>query len=375
MNYIQLIGGGCLGIVIAWLVRYFIQRFDEFTPRALTSVVSVVAGGAVLLFLQTEQSVLLVYPIGLVLGFMFYPLSRLPLDLRPDKTVHGPSPDSHGPDSLSLDESVGNQEPITTKDIRDMLKDARRKCTLQDYEGADEILKKLEATHPQDFDVLKAQFYLYVDPKCKLMTAEEIGKFILKKRKLFDDNPEYHRLVAFVYMEMRDEAKIKGAVSHFSIREKAIEAANKAIELDNGNPRWHRLLGYTHYWFGGIEEAIEITESALKMAKDKGLAEEIVSCKNNLAFYYATTRNKEYEERARKYSEEVCGNREDAIMYLDTLAYVKWKFARDDKELEEAASIFEMALKKNPFDANVSRHLTECLQELKWNELRKSADA
>ncbi|HCJ67087.1 MAG TPA: hypothetical protein DHV62_07135, partial [Elusimicrobia bacterium] len=67
MSIIAVVGSLSLGIVIGWLVRYFIRRFKSFTPKALGSVVSIIAGGAVIKFLEADKSVWWFYPIGLLM--------------------------------------------------------------------------------------------------------------------------------------------------------------------------------------------------------------------------------------------------------------------------------------------------------------------
>ena len=77
MTIIGSIGATCLGIVIGWLVRYFIRRFTRFTPMVLGSVLSIVLGGAVLKFLAADKSLWAFYPTGLLLGFVLYHFSAL----------------------------------------------------------------------------------------------------------------------------------------------------------------------------------------------------------------------------------------------------------------------------------------------------------
>jgi hypothetical protein len=74
MNIIPAFGATCLGIVIGWLVRYFIRRFDKFNPQVLGSVISIVAGGAVVRFIGADPNVWWFYPIGLFAGFVLYTL-------------------------------------------------------------------------------------------------------------------------------------------------------------------------------------------------------------------------------------------------------------------------------------------------------------
>lgn len=71
-NIIPEIGSTSLGIVMGWLVRYFIRRFDKFNPKVFSSVVSILVGGVIVKYLGTDQNVLWFYPIGLLLGFAIY---------------------------------------------------------------------------------------------------------------------------------------------------------------------------------------------------------------------------------------------------------------------------------------------------------------
>jgi hypothetical protein len=71
-QYVPAIGATCLGIVIGYLVRYFIRRFSNFGAGALGSVITIILGGAVIKFLEADRSVWWFYPIGLFLGFAFY---------------------------------------------------------------------------------------------------------------------------------------------------------------------------------------------------------------------------------------------------------------------------------------------------------------
>jgi hypothetical protein len=66
------IGCASLGIVIGWLVRFFLYRMKSFTPKALSSIVSIVAGGAAIRFLEHNSGPVWWYTIGLLLGFIIY---------------------------------------------------------------------------------------------------------------------------------------------------------------------------------------------------------------------------------------------------------------------------------------------------------------
>jgi len=73
-NVVPSIGSTCLGIVIGWLVRFFIWRFKQFSPSVLSAVVSVILGGAVAKYLgpTNDPNVWWFYPIGLLVGFVVY---------------------------------------------------------------------------------------------------------------------------------------------------------------------------------------------------------------------------------------------------------------------------------------------------------------
>lgn len=66
------IGVTCLGVVVGWLVRYFIRRFKKFAPGVLSSLLSIILGGAVLKFLAVDNVTIWYYPIGLLAGFVAY---------------------------------------------------------------------------------------------------------------------------------------------------------------------------------------------------------------------------------------------------------------------------------------------------------------
>src|ERR1035441_9414277 len=72
MNVVPAIGSTCFGIVIGWLVRFFIFRFRTFTPNVLSSVISLMCGAATMRFLSADPNVLWFYPIGLLIGFIAY---------------------------------------------------------------------------------------------------------------------------------------------------------------------------------------------------------------------------------------------------------------------------------------------------------------
>jgi uncharacterized membrane-anchored protein YhcB (DUF1043 family) len=89
-NWIPPIGSICLGIVVGWLARYFLFRFQTFTPQIFGTTLSIVLGGIVIRFLTDlpDKVVVWCYPIGLLLGFVIYSLVAYftPNDIAPGKT-------------------------------------------------------------------------------------------------------------------------------------------------------------------------------------------------------------------------------------------------------------------------------------------------
>jgi putative GTP pyrophosphokinase len=274
------------------------------------------------------------------------------------------------PGSIYIYEKEDPTQAITDDTVRTALKESERLCSIGDFPRAENILLELDRKNPANIDVLKAIIFLYIDPKCKLKNNEEILLLMEEKKQYFTSLPEYYRLLAISYMEMRDEMKIKKELGHptVPIKENALEVSRKAIELSPNDPYLKLMLGYVYYWFSEIEAAIRTTEEALSLAESLENNKEIIRCKNNLAYYYAMTLDKKYEEIAREYSSQVYDYYKESALHIDTCGFVKWKYAKDIDEMKAAAAFFEMAVKKDPFDPDYNRHLSECLQEIKLRE-------
>lgn len=72
-----IVGSLCLGIVMGWLVRYFLERFSQFNAKVLGSVVSVIAGGVIVHLFEGNNPITQYahwyYFIGLLPGILVYP--------------------------------------------------------------------------------------------------------------------------------------------------------------------------------------------------------------------------------------------------------------------------------------------------------------
>lgn len=96
------IGVTCLGIVVGWMVRYFIRRFTKFGPGVLSSLLSIILGGAVLKFLSVDNVTIWFYPIGLFVGFVAYQVIVMTL-IKGDVAVVDAAPKDHAPKNHGKD--------------------------------------------------------------------------------------------------------------------------------------------------------------------------------------------------------------------------------------------------------------------------------
>jgi NhaP-type Na+/H+ or K+/H+ antiporter len=76
---VNAIGTVSLGAYVGWLGRYFVRRFKTFTPSVLGALLSVLLGAVIIRFLSGNPNLWGYYPIGLVIGFLFYHFTVLHL--------------------------------------------------------------------------------------------------------------------------------------------------------------------------------------------------------------------------------------------------------------------------------------------------------
>jgi|ERR1700739_226267 len=72
MSTVSVVGSTSFGLVIGWLVRFFLYRMKSFNPKVLSSIVSVIAGGAAIKLFAHNSDLVWWYTIGLFLGFVVY---------------------------------------------------------------------------------------------------------------------------------------------------------------------------------------------------------------------------------------------------------------------------------------------------------------
>jgi hypothetical protein len=104
MEFIKPTGILCLGAVVGWLVRYFLLRFEEFTPTIMGTTVSIVLGTGVVKFLGDSKDIFVwMYPIGLALGFFIYSVFGYKFRSFGKGTVYNVRPSNSG---IALNEVI-----------------------------------------------------------------------------------------------------------------------------------------------------------------------------------------------------------------------------------------------------------------------------
>lgn len=217
--------------------------------------------------------------------------------------------------------------------------------------GEKEKLRELEKKYREDLENIKIFNELitcYIESNLK--SDLEKGLALLNtSRDTFKDEPEYYKIASYLYMSME----------HVEMsQELAISAAKKSVEIDPKNPKWYGLLGFVYWWYGDIENAIELSEKGLELSGEGETKQYLSAIKGNLAYFYAEA-NRE-KEKALRLAEEAF-EQEKSASKMDTLGYVKTRFAESEKDLEGIQELFLEAKKEK--DANI-KQIDKHLQEL-----------
>lgn len=256
-------------------------------------------------------------------------------------------------------EKVGkrDEEVPTTAEIDESLKSIERIIGEGRFQQAEKNLLLLRSQHPKDFRVLDSLFSLYRNPRYqKKADALEI---LLRAEEDFKADKRFYNRLAHAYMEL------KGILSDYHVRKNALDSAEKCIAMQPTDPNGHKLFGLVHFVFNELDKAIEITEKALTMAQDQKDKAIEISCKNNLAFYYAATEKGEFRDKAIGYAKEAIGFNPASAFYYDTLGYVLMVFGKTKQDLDEAIRLFNKALELDPFDPDILHHLQEAYSKAK----------
>lgn len=84
---VPIVGALCLGILIGWLIGFFLMRMETFTPKAFAAIIGVLLGATVTQFLGPDRTVWWFYPIGLILGIMAHAIIAILYGEKPKGTA------------------------------------------------------------------------------------------------------------------------------------------------------------------------------------------------------------------------------------------------------------------------------------------------
>ncbi len=110
--------------------------------------------------------------------------------------------------------SVPKEEIITDTDVKIALQDAESFCHSKQFKKAEKLLTELQKKQSGNFEILRAKFNLYNDPRCQLKTNQEILRLLIAEEGAFGHDPEYYYLLVLDYLEMRDEMEMKEKKGH-----------------------------------------------------------------------------------------------------------------------------------------------------------------
>lgn len=274
-----------------------------------------------------------------------------------------------------LTQSIGGhlikEETQSPKNIMDELKIIHEKINDGEFEAAEGMLLALKSEHTGDLSIINEIHSFYsgnlcqsriVDCKRKLLT-------ILKdSERFFDKEPSFYKLLGFTYIESRDILPIEESKIY------SFEALQRGKLLDRNNPRWDISIGFYHYIFDNIDDALRSTEDALRSAlqtKESG-GQEIIACielaKNNIAFYLACKKEKkdiafEYANSAYKHFSQ--STNEEIAMVKDTLGFVYLQFSNNKEDIDKAIELLSNALRLDPSQDSYAHRLQLAYQKTK----------
>lgn len=247
------------------------------------------------------------------------------------------------------------------------LESAQQMIAHKKYHDAEVFLKKLSDEYHAELKIVAKLYDLYNTPEFVAASdpttlAKDCVHFLEKKEEAFPNAPGFYYFLCWAY------TKFSGTGRHHQYYKLSVNAAQKAINLEPNNPRWHSLLGIAHDSFGVAVEAITATEKALKFAEDQSDSENIARAKNNLAYYYAEVGQISTKEKAIAYARDACkhdaSNKLKYPFSLDTLGYVLSKFGESKEELEEAVEVLHSAALLEPSDRIIAGNLLNARNRL-----------
>jgi len=240
-----------------------------------------------------------------------------------------------------------------------------------EFELAEKFLLTLKSLNPNNLTILNEIHSFYTGGLCQktiLDSKQKLLNILKDSEKYFDNEPSFYKLLGFAYIESRDVLPPEES-KRFSL-----EALQKGKLLDKDNPRWDISIGFYHYVFDNIDNALQSTEQALLSAlqrKELG-GDEIIACielaKNNIAFYLAWKKEKReiameyaisaYDHFSKKTNEEIA-------MVNDTLGFVKLQFSNSIEDIDSAIRLLSNALELDPSQDSYAHRLQLAYQKRK----------
>jgi tetratricopeptide (TPR) repeat protein len=236
---------------------------------------------------------------------------------------------------------------------------------------AEKSLLTLKSLNPNNLTILNEIHSFYSGSLCQktiLDSKQKLLNVLKSSEEYFDKEPSFYKLLGFAYIESRDVLPTEVA------KISSLEALQKGKLLDKDNPRWDISIGFYHYIFDNIDDALRSTEHALLLAQQhRELGDdERIACielaKNNIAFYLAC--KKERIDIAMEYALSAYNHfsqktNEEIAMVNDTLGFVRLQFSNSIKEVDTAIELLGKALKLDPSQDSYANRLQLAYQKRK----------
>jgi len=223
-----------------------------------------------------------------------------------------------------------------------------------------EVLKvQIEEEAERDEIRRRAAAIVYLKRRAVLKLAEELGyggADLERKEKLVEvaTKMDQHAREKGVSLEL---CKLAGllAVMHGDegMEVRALSYTRKIIGQEAGSPRNHNVGGTIYWALGRSREALNCTETALKLAEESNALGPLRGAKSNLAYYiaYMSWVDEEFKKNARE-----SGYLQKALQYMneiskeapneDTEGFLKIVFGESFDEVEEGRILIKGARDK-----------------------------
>ncbi len=298
------IGALSLGITIGFLVRIFIIRFENPTPKGFATVISVLVGSGIIKFLSTHTDAIWYYSIGLLVGVIaIYPILayiEIKYNLNVRLLVKKPDVDTKTLDMIlskggSLKKASITNEKVDFEFYKDGIPNLPKSNPIrQDFE------KGLESYEQEKYrDTIKyLNNALKEDPTEEQKTAiynliglslTTLGDLDVAENnfKKILDLTEEPRPIGVAYGNLGIVYRIRGDL------DKALKYYEKALKIDQELGRKEGLasayvnIGVVYKIKGDLDKALKYYEKALKIEHELGRKEGLANAYGNIGLIYS----------------------------------------------------------------------------------------